>query len=311
MAQLTRATGLSGIVAAARYIQRHPNCNLTILEHDNCVGGVWSKRRDYPSFWTQWAHGVAEFGDFPMERPPEKDCMNDLFRARYTGKYLEDYVDHVQAAGRSLRDRVQFNVYVQSVEKHGDRWHLACTGSDGRSNTRTFIAARLMMANGQASIPRYPDLPGKDGFEGKITHQIDFGKSGVIQNGNIQHITVLGGGKSAADMVYESAKAGKTVSWVIRKTGDGSTGPSFFTPPDVSTPYQNPGYAAQTRIMSSLQPCFMNKDTWWTWFLHRTSYGVSMVKWIFGQADQGIRKRAAYAERDSSGGFDKLEYEDP
>jgi dimethylaniline monooxygenase (N-oxide forming) len=217
MAQLTRATGLSGIVAAARYIQRHPNCNLTILEHDNCVGGVWSKRRDYPSFWTQWAHGVAEFGDFPMERPPEKDCMNDLFRARYTGKYLEDYVDHVQAAGRSLRDRVQFNVYVQSVEKHRDRWHLACTGSDGRSNTRTFIAARLMMANGQASIPRYPDLPGKDGFEGKITHQIDFGKSGVIQNGNIQHITVLGGGKSAADMVYESAKAGKTVSWVIRK----------------------------------------------------------------------------------------------
>ena len=95
-----------------------------------------------------------------------------------------------------------------------------------------------------------------------------------------------------------------------RKTGDGSTGPGFFAPPDVNTPYQNPGYAAQTRIMSTLQPCFMNKDTWWTWFLHRTSCGVSMVRWIFEQADKGIRNRAACMERDNTKGFDKLQYDD-
>lgn len=298
------------MVAAARYLQRHPSCYLTILEQDDCVGGVWSKRRDYSSFWTQWHHGIAEFADFSMERPPEEDCMHDLFRAKYTGKYLEGYADHVRTNGRSLRDRIQFNVVVQSVQKKENLWHIACTGPIKESNTKIFATARLIMANGQASIPRYPELPGKEKFDGKIIHQIDFGRSSAITDRQTQHVTVLGAGKSAADMVYESAKAGKTVSWVIRKTGEGSTGPGFFVPPDVKTPYQNPGYAAQTRIMSSLQPCFMNKDTWWTWFLHRTTYGVSMVRWIFDQADQAIRKRAAYTARDNSKGFAKLQYED-
>jgi dimethylaniline monooxygenase (N-oxide forming) len=304
-------TGLSGLVAAARYLQRHPDSNLAILEQDYCVGGVWSKRRDYPSFWTQWAYGIAEFADFPMVRPPEEDTMNDLFKAKYTGKYLEEYADHVRAAGRSLRDRIQFNVHVRSVQKHGDRWHLACSKPGREQDIRSLTAARLMMANGQASVPRMPQLPGQNQFEGQIIHSLNFGDSDVIKNDRIQHITVLGGGKSAADMVYESVKAGKTVSWVIRKTGDGSTGPGFFAPADVPTPYRSPGFAAQTRVMSSLQPCFMNHDTWWSWFLHRTSYGVKMVKWIFDQADITIRKRAAYKERPSTKGFEKLQYETP
>ena len=50
----------------------------------------------------------------PMERPPPQDCMNDLFRAKYTTKYLEDYVDNMSHAGQTLRDRIQFNTHVQS-----------------------------------------------------------------------------------------------------------------------------------------------------------------------------------------------------
>jgi dimethylaniline monooxygenase (N-oxide forming) len=244
-----------------------------------------------------------------MERPPEEDTMNSLFRAKYTGKYLEDYVDNVKIDGRSLRERVQFNVQVQTVEKHGELWYLMCTQSDSTSTTKALATPRLMMANGQTSVPRMPNLSGRELFEGKIIHSLDYGQSDVMTNDGIKHITVLGGGKSAADMVYESVKAGKTVTWVIRKTGDGSTGPGFFAPADVPTPYESPGYAAQTRVMSSLQPCYMNPDTWWARFLHRTSFGMGLVKWIFDQADIGIRKRAAYKERESTKGFEKLEYE--
>jgi protoporphyrinogen oxidase len=38
-------TGISGIIAAQRYLQAHPECNLTILEKDNCVGGVFGKSK--------------------------------------------------------------------------------------------------------------------------------------------------------------------------------------------------------------------------------------------------------------------------
>ncbi|KAH7087175.1 flavin-binding monooxygenase-like protein-like protein [Paraphoma chrysanthemicola] len=245
--------GLSGIVAAARYLQRHPKCKLTIIEQDGCVGG---------------SHGIAEFTDFLMERAPEEDCMNDLFKSKYTGKYLEDYVDHIKVDGHSLRDRIHFNIHIQSVEKRDGRRELKC----------------------------------------KIVHLLDFGQSDIIKNNRYQHIAVLGGSKPALDMVYESVKAGKTVSWVIRKTGDGSTGPGFFAPVDIKTPYRNAGYAAQTRAMSSFQPCFMVKDTWWTWFLHQTSCGIGLVKWIFQQADKAIRSHAVYTERESTKGFAKLKY---
>jgi dimethylaniline monooxygenase (N-oxide forming) len=267
---------------------------------------VWSKRRIYPSFWSQWAYGIAEFADMPMERPPAEDSMNDLFKAKYTMKYIEDYADNRKFAGRSLRDRVQFNTNVKSVEKVDSRWQLSCTMSKEGGTQKDIFAARLMVANGQASTPRMPDLPGKEKFAGLIMHSVDWGQADVLTNEKIKNVVVLGGGKSAADMVYESAKAGKTVSWNIRKTGPKSTGPGFFAPLDVPVPeYDNPGLAAQSRVMARLQPTFLNQDTWWTRFLHGTNFGVSLVKRIFGLADAQLQKRARYKER----GLEKLKYE--
>lgn len=120
-------SGLSGIIAAQRYLQAHPKCRLAIIEKDNCVSGVFSKRkcgqvrrfslwtnqssaRLYDEFWTQWTVGLAEFSDLPIRRPPEEDCKNDCFRAKYTTKYLEEYVDTMTHAGLSLRDRINFGL---------------------------------------------------------------------------------------------------------------------------------------------------------------------------------------------------------
>jgi dimethylaniline monooxygenase (N-oxide forming) len=111
-----------------------------------------------------------------------------------------------------------------------------------------------MMANGQSLLPNLPDFAGRDCFHGKIIHSIDFGQSNVIQDESVQHVAVIGAGKSAADMVYEAVKAGKTVSWVIRKTCNGSLGAAAFAPVDLPTPYKNRVEASQARIMASLQP---------------------------------------------------------
>jgi hypothetical protein len=73
--------------------------------------------------------------------------------------------------------------------------------------------------------------------------------------------------------------------------------------------YLNTGFAAHTRVMSSLQPSFLVKDTWWTAFLCRTSCSVGLVKWTFAQTDQTIRKRAVYLKRKSTKAFEKLKYE--
>ncbi|KAF3071070.1 putative dimethylaniline protein [Daldinia childiae] len=95
------------------------------------------------------------------------------------------------------------------------------------------------MANGQSSVPNMPNFPGKEHFRGKVIHSVDFGQSDVVQDKSIQHIAVIGAGKSAADMVYEVVKAGKTVSWIIHETGNGSLGAAAFAPIDLPTPYKN------------------------------------------------------------------------
>ncbi|KAI1148132.1 flavin-binding monooxygenase-like protein-like protein [Nemania diffusa] len=301
--------GLTGIISAQRLLQAHPETQLTILERDYCVGGVWSDRRNYPSFWTQWTHGIAEFSDMPMERPPAKDCMNDLFRAKYTTKYLEDYVDNMSHAGETLRNRIQFNTEVQSIKKVDGRWQLLCIDAISKSQ-RLMSASRLMMANGQSSVPNVPNFHGRERFQGKIIHSIDFGQSSIIQDKAIQHIAVIGAGKSAADMVYEAVKAGKTVSWIIRKTGDGSLGAAAFAPIDLPTPYKNGVEASQARIMASLQPCYLIPyRSWWTWLLHSTNLGAKLVSKLFSALDSTVRKYAGYRERKSDKGFEKLEYD--
>ncbi|KAF7512753.1 hypothetical protein GJ744_000320 [Endocarpon pusillum] len=240
----------------------------------------------------------------PMQRPPEEDCKNDFFKAKYTTEYLEKYVDQMRHAGRSLRERIQFGVQVQSIKKSDEKWLLSCT--DSSNSPVVFSATKLMVANGENSVPNMPDLPGKETFGGVILHSEDFGQSNVISSETVKHIAVVGAGKSSADMIYEALKAGKTVSWIIRTTG---TGAGFFAPVDLKTPYKNGVEAAQTRIMSTLQPSLLNQDTWWTWFLHSTNIGVGIVKWIFSILDAEVRKRADYKGRKSTKGFEKLEYD--
>ncbi|KAJ8064948.1 hypothetical protein OCU04_007252 [Sclerotinia nivalis] len=296
--------GVSGIIAAQRYLEAHPNCQLALLEKDYCIGGVFSQRRLYKDFWTQWIVGLAEYSDMHMERPPEEDCKNDCFKAKYTTEYLEKCVDEKRHAGRSLRDRIQFGVQVQSIEKEGENFVISCMNS--KNIPVLFSARKLMVANGENSLPNMPDLPGKESFEGIILHSEEFGQSDIISSESVKYIAVIGAGKSSADMIYEAVKAGKTVSWIIRKTG---TGAGFFAPIDLKTPYKNGVEAAQTRVMSTLQPSLLNRDTWWTWFLHSTFIGVAIVKWIFSVLDKTVREKADYKGRKSSKGFEKLEYD--
>ncbi|KAI0422806.1 hypothetical protein F5X98DRAFT_325216 [Xylaria grammica] len=75
----------------------------------------------HPSFWTQWAHGIVEFSDISMDRPPAENCMHNLFRAKDTTNYLQNYIGKVSHVRQVLRDRMQFNTYVQSTGEINDR----------------------------------------------------------------------------------------------------------------------------------------------------------------------------------------------
>lgn len=192
-----------------------------------------------------------------------------------------------------------FNANIQSVKKIDGIWNVS--GEAG-----TFIAPKVMVASGLCSLPNMPTLPGKESFGGPIVHTEGFGDAQIMGTSEIKKLVVLGGGKSAADVVYEGVKNGKEVHWVIRTTG---TGPSFFASGKGRGPFRNAFEAAHTHIVASLGPSIFNRENGWTNFLHHNWIGRLLLEKVLAKQDQDIRNEADYHGRDRTKGFDQLEYE--
>ena len=246
--------------------------------------------------------GTAEWSDMPMPRPPESDLYFECFKAKYTSQYVEKYVDHHHFGGQSLRDRIEFGFKVKTIQKSGNLWII--TG-----DTTCFRASKAIIASGVTSTPNLPRFPGIENFEAPIIHQESFGQSSVLSSTQFENVTVIGGGKSAADMVYAGVKAGKTVSWIIRASG---AGPGFFLSPKGKGPYKNAFEIGSARVASTISPSILNPDTWWTRFLHGTSSGQKLVSAIWGGVDNESREDADFdGRKDALEGFKNLEPHTP
>ena len=238
----------------------------------------------------------------PMPRPPEDDIYYEFFKAKYTTNYLEQYLDFHRFANQSLRDRIQFGFKVDTIKKSDNVWIIT-------SDTAIFRASKVIVASGLTSTPNIPELPGIEHFEAPVVHQESYGQSSVLSSVNVQNVTVVGGGKSAADMVYASVKAGKSVSWIVRASG---TGPAFFVSPKGKGPYKNAFQIGSTRIVSTLSPSILNPDTWWTRFLHKTNTGQKIVNSVWGGADKETRENADFYKRPNAlTGFENLNPKTP
>lgn len=243
-----------------------------------------------------------------MSRPPEEDVYYEFFKAKHTTQYLERYASTHSHSGKTLLDRIKLGTEVRSILRKNGEWIIESV--DMASGTKdTWQAAKLMVASGLHSIPNMPTLPGEELFHGPIIHQENFGSSDVLTSPDIKSITVLGAGKSSADMVYSAVKAGKNVSWIIKNTD--TNGPGFFLSPKGKGPYKNAFEVGMTRIIATFVPSFLNGDSWWTWFLHSTKYGVRMMNTFWGAVDEETRKDADFKGRKSLQGFEKLNPHSP
>lgn len=149
-----------------------------------------------------------------------------------------------------------------------------------------------------------PSLRGSDDFKGQIYHHKHLGQTDLINDPNVKDVTVIGGGKSAADVVYAFAKANKNVSWVIRTTG---TGGPLLTPAEGVGPYLNAPEIGMTRIAGILSPSPFSPYTWTQCFLHSTRLGESLVRSFFALSESACTRLADYHSRKNAlPGFSSL-----
>lgn len=248
---------------------------------------------------------MAEFSDSPMSLTPRGDRYFDFFPAKYVTHYLEAYVDSHTYNGTTIRERIQFSTRVLNVSKQIDGWHLAL------NSNKVLRTRRLIDATGMTSRPFIPKHIGQNEFQGFQLHHKDFGlyQQKLFHDPVINSIAVLGGAKSAADVVYACAKAGKAVSWIIRKDG---AGPAAFPAAKGRGLYKNSNDAFYTRFVATLLPSPFNARTWLYRLLQQTRVGIWLVRKFWDRADQENRRTADYSRDEGRAmGFENLEPDTP
>ncbi|KAL8845680.1 MAG: hypothetical protein Q9221_009165 [Calogaya cf. arnoldii] len=257
---------------------------------------------------------MAEFSDRPMTPSPEQ--YYGFFPGKYTTAYLESYVDNHTYSGQTIRDRISFNTYVESITKilcpetaDGAQWEIIY------NKNRKIRTSKLIDATGMTSQPHIPIIPGSSDFKGITLHHKSFGESQdlLLKDPLIQNICIIGGAKSAADVAYACAKAPfqRKIHWIIREDGNGPS--AFFAAPAMTSQYANSNEGFYNRFLASFLPNrFGNKWGWLKWLLQRTYIGRWYTKRLWAGFDKGLREFHDYQrEEGRATGFANLEYDTP
>ena len=260
--------------------------------------------RVFDAFWVQSPLRMTSFSDVALQVPKDAPKLYDTFEAKYVTQYLEDYVDSHVYNGSSLRSRIHLNAEVRAVEKVGNGWILQVGGAMPQS----LRCIKLAVASGLTSSPNMPDFPRSHDWMAPILHHRDFGvhsKTILATSSAYQNITVLGGGKSAADMVYASVKARKNVNWIVRKTGEG---PGIFMNPAATGRYRNNAEAGATQKATTLNPSGFHPMPEWAQMLHQSvSEKTNLDSQLFA-SDRRYKLWANYRGREGAlPGFRELE----
>lgn len=249
--------------------------------------------RVFDDFWCQSSRLMSCFSDMALDLPPRAPLANNNFQAKYVTDYLERYLDNHVYNGKSLRQRVRLNAGVEAVTKDASAWTVRISQS-----FEHFTCKRLVVATGLSSTPVVPSILRAHADLMPVIHHKDFGKHAdtlLRPDSTHQRMTVVGAGKSAADLVYAALKAGKAVSWLIRQSG--GRGPGIFLEPKAPTGYEHPSEALTTLAGSELSPSAFHPPSTHAWEQHHTEEGRAALRARYAALDDRCKRYADYTGR--------------
>lgn len=263
------------------------------------------QERTYDAFWTQTPVDMAGFSDDPISVVPEDDQFFGFFAAKHVARYLENYTKTHVYNGESLHSRIVFGANVTSLRKTDGKW-TAVTGAAGVE----YHSPRVVDATGLTSSPNIPSIPGLADFKGQVLHHKQFGRSDILTDPKVQSVVVVGGAKSAADVAYASAKAGKKkVTWIIRRSG---SGPAAFFGVQGPPGYRNSNESFYTRFIGYLLASVFARYPWWIRWLYSTNFGTRLLQKFWASVTAGTFAAADYEREDGkANGYYNLKPDTP
>ncbi|KAI6781161.1 Flavin monooxygenase-like protein [Emericellopsis cladophorae] len=259
--------GWYGLAAAKAASQMMPTSTMAILESAESCGGTWSANRLYPGLKSNNMRGTYEYPDFPMT-----DAYGVAKDQHIPGTVLHTYLTDF-AKAFDLFDKVQFHTKVNVVEPTDDEaWSISISAPKG---TKTYRAAKIILATGLTSTPNMPEYKGADTFDAPLFHAKDFCARADELKG-AQNTVVVGGAKSAYDVAYAMAMDGSTVHLVVRDNGHG---PVWITPPKVTPFKKRLDQLLLIRWMTWFAPCPWGGEDGFP-RIRRLLHGTRIGRWI-------------------------------
>jgi 4-hydroxyacetophenone monooxygenase len=181
--------GMSGLLVAHRLQQA--GVPFEIIEKNADVGGTWFEntypgcRVDNPNH--NYSYAFAQRHDWPLHYSTQDVLLDYLRRCADTF---------------GLRDRVRFSTEVLDAEWSEDdaHWNVRVRTADGIEET--LIANAVVSAVGQLNRPSFPDIPGRDTYEGITFHSAVWDHDVDLRG---KRVGVIGTGASAVQFIPEIA----------------------------------------------------------------------------------------------------------
>lgn len=183
------------------YFLRRTKRSFLILDAEDGAGGAW--RHAWPSLRLFSPANWSSLAGWPMPPTgagfPMRDEVID-----YLTRYEERY---------SLP--IRRPVHVDAIESSPE-------GLIVRAGGESWLAKTVVSATGNWRHPHIPSYPGRDAFTGQQLHSAHYVGAAAFEE---QHVLIVGGGNSGAQILAEVSLVAKTI-WVTEKVPN-------FLPDDV------------------------------------------------------------------------------
>lgn len=199
---LVVGAGLGGL--RALHTLRGAGFQVRVVEAADGVGGVWHWNR-YPG-----ARCDVESYDYSYSFSPELEQQWRWSERYATQPEILRYIQHVT-------DRFELMPYIDlsttvteaRFDEQAERWWVST------STGRHYDARFLVMATGQLSLTKLPDLPGLKDFNGQVLHTGEWPHESVALTG--KRVGVVGTGSSGVQLIPVVAEQAESLT-VFQRT---------------------------------------------------------------------------------------------
>ncbi|RDW77187.1 FAD protein [Coleophoma cylindrospora] len=261
--------GFHGLAAAKTYLQINPQIELRIIDNGSSIGGVWATDRIYPGLFYEVPTPMGDFSDFDMCTELGMEMFQDI-SGEQVNQFLVKYAEKFD-----LLKYCRLNTTATSITRSNPGWKLTVkpTGDPG-AEPEVLTCDKLIVATGINSRPKVPDLE-LSSYDGLHMHSVALGKRHEeLLADDIKSVTIIGGHKSALEAVGHCAAAGKTVNWLVRKDGGGTTWLIMARNPDGSSSAK----ASTKRVLGIFTPSVYYSSRWITRFFFSDRFWLG--SWI-------------------------------